>query len=158
MNRKNVETLYPLSPLQQGMLFHALYSPRAGAYVEQAVLRLEGEVSPEAMERAWQLAVDRHGALRTAFVWAGVPQPVQAVLREAKLPFAFHDWSGADDFGARMAALVEDDRRAAFNLSRAPLVRITLVRAGAADYRLVFSFHHIILDGWSLSIALSEVL
>src|ERR1044072_3380560 len=122
MNRKNVEDLYPLSPLQQGMLFHALYSPESGAYVEQIVLRLSGDVQPEAMERAGRLMVERPPALRTAFVWEGVPQPLQAVLRQATLPFTFHDWSGLteDESDARLRELLDEDRREGYGLSPPP--------------------------------------
>ena len=97
VNRKNVEDIYPLSPLQQGMLFHALYSPETGAYVEQWPLLVEGPLDVDAFHRAFQRAVDRHAALRTGFVWENVPQPLQVVLREARLPAERLDWSGAAD-------------------------------------------------------------
>src|SRR3954471_12658682 len=93
MNRKNVEDLYPLSPLQQGMLFHTLYSPGSGAYLEQLAMTLVGPVDPDAFQRAWQRVVDRHPVLRSGFVWEGVPQPLQVVLRQFELPFEYEDWS-----------------------------------------------------------------
>src|SRR5213082_3578456 len=95
MNRKNVEDLYPLSPLQQGMLFHTLYSPGTGAYLEQYGMDLLGTVSVDAFREAWQRVVDRHPVLRTGFVWEGVPQPLQVVFRQVELPFTHEDWSGA---------------------------------------------------------------
>src|SRR3569832_840165 len=111
MNRKNVEDLYPLTPLQQGMLFHALHTPEADAYAEQVTLTLEGEVRPEAFAAAWQAVVDRHPALRTGFVWEGVKQPLQVVYRQVELPVRAEDFSALPDAEreARWTALVEED-------------------------------------------------
>src|SRR5215208_339652 len=92
MNRKNVEDLYPLSPLQQGMLFHTLYSPGSGAYLEQMSMTLVGPVHAEPFRRAWQRVIDRHPVLRSGFVWEGVPQPLQVVFRQVELPFEYEDW------------------------------------------------------------------
>src|SRR5689334_13768566 len=134
MNRKNVEDLYPLTPLQQGMLFHALHSPEADAYAEQVTLTLEGEVRPEAFAAAWQAVVDRNPVLRTGFVWEGVKQPMQVVFRQVDVPVKVEDWSdlSADEREARWAALVADDRAAGWELRRAPLIRLALARMGGA--------------------------
>jgi hypothetical protein len=109
MNRKNVEDLYPLTPLQQGMLFHALHSPEADAYAEQVAFTLEGEVRPGAFAQAWQAVVDRHPALRTGFVWEGVKQPMQVVFREAAVPVRVEEWSDLPpaEREARWAALLD---------------------------------------------------
>jgi amino acid adenylation domain-containing protein len=157
MSRNDLEAVHPLSPLQQGMLFHTLHTPGAGAYAEHLVLRLRGQVQPEAMRRAWQLMVDRHAVLRTAFVWENVPQPLQAVLKRAELPFAFHDLSADSDAEAGFAALLHDDHARPFSPSRAPLLRVVLARMGEGDHRLLLSLHHGLMDGWSLSILLSEL-
>jgi amino acid adenylation domain-containing protein len=157
MSRNDLEAVHPLSPLQQGMLFHTLHSPGAGAYAEHLVLRLRGEVRPDEMRRAWQLMVDRHAVLRTAFVWENVPQPLQAVLKRAEVPFAFHDLSGNTDAEASFAAILRDDHARPFSPSRAPLLRVVLARFGDGDHRLLVSLHHGLMDGWSLSILLSEL-
>ena len=86
--RANIEDLYELSPLQQGMLFHHLREPEGGAYIEQTRFRLEGGLNVDAFVRAWQGAVDRHPALRSGFHWEGLDQPMQMVLRKAALPVA----------------------------------------------------------------------
>jgi amino acid adenylation domain-containing protein len=160
MNRKNVEDLYPLSPLQQGMLFHTLYAPEADAYAEQVVLTLAGEVRSDEFAAAWQRVIDRTPALRTGFVWEGVPKPLQVVFREAAVPFVFHDWSGVDEEerDRRFAALVADDRARPFILASAPLIRLALVRTGADEHRLLFTFHHLLIDGWSIPLVFHEVL
>ena len=97
MSRKNVEDIYPLSPLQQGMLFHALYSPETGAYVEQWPLMVEGGLDLDAHERALQRTVERHPALRTGLLWQNVPQPLQVVFREAPVESVRLDWSDRAD-------------------------------------------------------------
>ncbi len=83
----SVEALYPLSPMQQGMLFHSLHSPDAGEYFRQLSLSLTGELDAAAFQSAWRAALQRHSVLRSAFVWEGVREPVQAVLREMELPW-----------------------------------------------------------------------
>src|SRR5215213_3271851 len=93
-NRQTVEDIYPLAPLQQGMLFHSLSAPASGVYVEQVQCVLRGELNVSAFERAWQAVVARHPALRTAFVWEDLDEPMQAVRREVKLPWDWQDWRG----------------------------------------------------------------
>ncbi|HEX8907013.1 MAG TPA: condensation domain-containing protein, partial [Longimicrobiaceae bacterium] len=157
MNRKDLEAVYPLSPLQAGMLFHTLDSAAAGAYAEHLVLRMRGPLRAEEMRRAWELMVERHAVLRTAFVWENVPQPLQAVLRRAELPFSVHDWSGESDPEARLAEALRRERERAFTPSRAPLVRVLLARMAEGEHALAVLMHHGLMDGWSLSILLSEL-
>ncbi|HEX2208741.1 MAG TPA: condensation domain-containing protein, partial [Longimicrobium sp.] len=158
MNRKNVEDIYPLSPLQQGLLFHALYSPRTGAYVEQAPLLVQGELDVDAFARAFQRTVDRHTALRTGLVWENVPQPLQVVYREAALPVERRDWSGLaeDEWRAELDAFLAADRQRGFELSRAPLLRLAFMRLSGGRHLFVFTFHHAILDGWSMPLVFAD--
>ncbi|HEX6912007.1 MAG TPA: amino acid adenylation domain-containing protein, partial [Longimicrobium sp.] len=158
MDRKNVEDLYLLSPLQQGMLFHTLYAPGSGAYVEQTVLVLGGRPRAAELRRAWQRVVERHPVLRTGFVWEGVPRPLQVVFRKVDLPWREEDWSGlpAEEREARWQRLLADDRARGFDLPRAPLMRFALVRTAAEEHRLLWTSHHILTDGWSLPIVLND--
>jgi amino acid adenylation domain-containing protein len=159
VNRKNVEDIYPLSPLQQGLLFHTLYSPETGAYVEQAPMLVEGDLDVDAFARAFQRTVDRHAALRTGLVWENVPQPLQVVYREAVLPVERRDWSalGEAEWRAELDAWLAADRRHGFELTRAPLLRLAFMRLGAGRHVFVFTFHHAILDGWSTPLVFGEV-
>jgi len=158
MNRKNVEDLYPLSPLQQGMLFHTLYSPGTGAYLAQQGMNLLGSVDVDAFRAAWQRVVDRHPVLRTGVVWEGVPQPLQVVFRQVELPFIYQDWSGVDaaEREHRYHRELEDERRAGLELVKAPLMRVRLYRFGPAEWRFALTTHHLLLDGWSFPIVLAE--
>ncbi|HEU4327751.1 MAG TPA: amino acid adenylation domain-containing protein, partial [Roseiflexaceae bacterium] len=162
MNRKrqNVEALYPLSPMQQGMLFHTAYAAEEGVYVTQVVLTLEGQLVAEALKRAWQTTVERHAVLRTAFVWEHYDKPFQIVQRQVSLPWRYEDWrhldAGAQEEQQR--AFLEQDLRGGFGLKQAPLLRLTLLRLGENTHRLIWSLHHLLMDGWSLPLVLNEVL
>ncbi len=159
VSRKNVEDIYPLSPLQQGMLFHALYSPETGAYVEQWPLMVEGEFDVEAHARAVQRTVDRHTALRTGLLWENAPQPLQVVFREAPVEVQRLDWSGKSDeeWRRELAGVLADDRRRGFDLTRAPLLRTTYARLDGDRHLYVFTIHHVILDGWSAPLLWADV-
>ena len=158
--RKNIEAVYPLSNLQQGLLFHSLYAPGSGVYVEQLSCALHGRLEVELFERVWQSLADRHAVLRTAFAWDGLDEPLQVVGRRVKLPLGAEDWRGlgAAEREARLERFLEEDRRRGFELARAPLMRLSLFRTGEEAYRFVWTFHHILLDGWSLPVLLTEAL
>ncbi len=156
---KNVEDIYPLSPLQQGMLFHALYAPAGGVYLEQKICTLEGELKVTAFEQAWQRVLERHPALRTAFVWQGLEEPMQVVRQKVKLPLKQEDWRGlpAEEQRARLAAFLQADRAQGVEPSKAPLMRLALFRLSDDAYQFVWTHHHILLDGWSLPLIFKEV-
>jgi amino acid adenylation domain-containing protein len=159
VNRKNVEDIYPLSPLQQGLLFHALYSPQTGLYVEQWPMLVGGDLDVDAFAGAVQRTVDRHPALRTGLVWENVPQPLQVVYRDAPLSVERLDWSGAEEaeWRARLDAFLAEDRTRGFELARAPLLRIAFMRLQARRHLFVLTFHHTILDGWSMPLVFGDV-
>jgi amino acid adenylation domain-containing protein/non-ribosomal peptide synthase protein (TIGR01720 family) len=157
-NGRHVEDAYPLTPMQGGMLFHSLSEP--GLYLEQICLTLADVPDLPALERAWQQAVDSIPALRTAVVWEGLREPLQVVHCAATLPITVHDWSGipAAEHDAELRRLLAEDRATGLDLSSPPLMRVSLVRLGGTSVRLVWTFHHVILDGWSTFQVLSDVL
>jgi amino acid adenylation domain-containing protein len=159
MNAKGISAIYPLSPLQQGMLFQTIYAPEAGAYVEQFVCTLRGELDEESLRLAWQQTVDRHDVLRTAFVWEEVDEPLQVVGERAALVWEREDWRGLTQHAQRerLETLLDADRRRGFDLTRAPLMRLTLIDANAGESYFVWSHHHLLLDGWSVSLLMREV-
>src|SRR5215208_686869 len=89
---QDLEDIYELSPMQQGMLFHNLLAPESGLYCQQLRGTLESELDVAAFKRAWQQVVARHGALRTSFHWDAVEKPLQVVRRHARLPWRQEDW------------------------------------------------------------------
>jgi amino acid adenylation domain-containing protein len=159
MSKKNIEDIYPLSPMQQGMLFHALSAPESGIYVEHLICTLCGELHVPGFERAWQEVVTRHAILRTLFIWEGIDKPLQVVRRSVNLSIEQHDWRSLSKLEQeeRLEALLDEDKRRGFNLSEAPLMRLSLMRVADDSHKFFWSHHHLILDGWSLPLVLREV-
>ncbi|HEX2271488.1 MAG TPA: amino acid adenylation domain-containing protein, partial [Pyrinomonadaceae bacterium] len=159
MNLKEIEDFYPLSPLQEGMLFHSLYAPEVGAYINTFSNGLQGDLNVSAFQHAWQNVVNRHQALRSIFVKDGLKQPLQFVYRQVTLPWEVHDWreSSPSDRQHQLDAFLLADRARGFDLSKPPLMRFALLRMGDDLWHFVWTFHHILLDGWCLSLLLREV-
>ena len=155
-----VEDVYPLSPLQEVFLTHALSAPGSGAGFEQASFLLAGPLDDAAFAAAWRRVVERHGVLRTAFVADGIERPLQVVRRRAELPIAMLDWREvpAAEHPQRLQALLAADRQRGFDCTAAPLLRVALVRTAALSHVCVVSHHHLILDGWCQPLMLGEVL
>lgn len=158
MELNHLSASYPLSPLQQGILFHHLYAPQSGVYIE-LVIRLHENLNVPAFERAWQAIVERHTVLRTSFEWVGLDQPRQKVHKRVNLLLAQQDWRGLTVQAQedRLAFYLQTDRQRGFELTEAPLMRLALFRLGDTDYQCVWTFHHILLDGRSLPVILSEL-
>ncbi|BCL77705.1 hypothetical protein ccbrp13_01700 [Ktedonobacteria bacterium brp13] len=158
--RRDIEDIYPLSPMQQGMLFHSLYDPALDVYFCQGSWNLLGPLQRTAFEAAWQQVVACHPILRTAFAWIHLDQPMQLVSQEARVPFTYLDWRElpVEEQEARVAAFMEEDQKRGFELSVAPLMRLTLIQLKPDSYRFIWSFHHLLLDGWSISLLLRDVL
>ncbi|WP_339461090.1 condensation domain-containing protein [Nodularia spumigena] len=91
-SNKNIEAIYPLSPMQQGMLFHSLYNPESKAYLSQISISLKGNLDILAFEQAWRKVIERHPALRTVFVWKNRKQPLQVVQKQVNVPWVNLDW------------------------------------------------------------------
>ncbi len=155
----NIESMYPLSPMQQGMLFHTLLAPESGVYLNQRVCSLTGRLQEAALQAAWQQVVERHEPLRTLFVWKGQGKPLQVVRRRVALPWQALDWRGlsADEQTPKLEEFLQADRRRGFDFSQVPLMRLTLIRMEDNRYELVWSQHHLLMDGWSGYLVLKEV-
>ena len=160
MKAENLEDLYRLSPLQQGILFHTLYSPKSGVYIEQSVFTAHGDFHISAYERAWQTVIDRHPILRTSFFWEGLDNALQVVQQAVKMPITQYDWRGlsSSEQQDRMEAFLKEDQSRGFELSNAPLMRIALILQSNDTYQIVWSRHHLLLDRWSRSLVLQELL
>ncbi len=152
--RDNIEAVYPLTPLQLGMLFHTICRPELNLYFEQISGEIVGALHLDAFEAAWQHVTDRHDVLRTAFAWVDLEEPLQVVGRRVRFPFEVHDGTGA---AASFRDFLDGDKRRGFQLTKAPLMRIQLLRTSPTLHRFVWSHHHLILDGWSWPVLLREV-
>lgn len=153
-----IQDAYPLAPGQGGMLFHAISAAAPGQYVIQILLELTGHPDPTREAAAWQALVDRHDALRTAFVWQGQKRPLQVVGRRARLRLSRSDLSDLSPEAqtAQFTEWLAADRARGFDVARAPLMRVEQVDLGAAGQRRVVTFHHLALDGWSIPILLRD--
>ncbi|MEW5696384.1 amino acid adenylation domain-containing protein [Pseudomonas synxantha] len=152
------EDLYPLSPMQQGMLFHSLYEQDAGDYINQMRVNVQG-LDVARFRAAWQATVDAQDILRTGFIWPGDwPQAQQMVHRQVQLPFSVLDWRNHEAVPATLDALAQAQSQQPFDLARPPLLRLVLVQLTDSDWHLIYTHHHILMDGWSNSQLLGEVL
>ncbi|MGQ0524433.1 MAG: amino acid adenylation domain-containing protein [Betaproteobacteria bacterium] len=154
-----VTEAYELSPLQAGMLFHAVDGRIPGVDIEQIVIVLREPLDDRRFERAWRRVVERHAILRTRFRWSGASHPFQEVLDRVSLPVRRRDWTGltAAQCTDRFHDLLTEDRLEGFDLDSAPLLRLTLVRVAEAEHWVLWTFHHALLDGRSFALVLHEV-
>lgn len=154
----DIEDLYELSPMQKGILFESLATSEREAYFIQLCYRLSGEMQPEILERAISRIVARHPVLRTSFHWQEIDNPLQVVHRQVTTPFDYIDirQEAAKERQEHFRALLNEDRRRGFRLDSPPLMRFMLVQIDHDDWRLVWSYHHILLEGWSAAILFDE--
>jgi NRPS condensation-like uncharacterized protein/aryl carrier-like protein len=157
--RHPVEAAYPLSPLQYGMLFHSVADRQHDPYLRQDRYVLEGVLDTEALAGAWRAAAAAHPVLRTGVLWQGLDSPLQVVARAATIEMGVEDLRGGE--GVRRTTRVDElaarDLSLGFDLARPPLVRVTLARVDDAEHAMLVTFHHIVLDGWSLPIVVGDV-
>ncbi|MFE2164046.1 non-ribosomal peptide synthase/polyketide synthase [Streptomyces sp. NPDC059447] len=161
MTQVRIEDVWPLSPLQEGLLFHAQYDEQArDVYVEQRVTDLAAPLDTEVLRASWEALLGRHASLRASFQQpAGMQQVVQVVLQGVALPWREVDLSGlpvaeAETEAARLIA-AEHERR--FDPAVPPLLRLLLLRLDESRYQLVLTMHHILMDGWSLPVLFGEL-
>ncbi|MXQ65542.1 non-ribosomal peptide synthase/polyketide synthase, partial [Actinomadura rayongensis] len=157
----NVADVWPLSPLQEGLLFHALYDEDAlDLYAGQHLLDLVGPLDAAVLRASGQALIDRHASLRAGFRQTSrLDRPLQIVARTAELPWRDEDLSGlsAAAEAAEVDRLLADEHARRFDLAAPPLLRLLLIRFGPERHRLVITNHHLVMDGWSLSILLNEL-
>ncbi|MFJ9381828.1 amino acid adenylation domain-containing protein, partial [Streptomyces sp. NPDC101455] len=155
-----IEDIYPLTALQQGMLFHTRLSADPGMYWVQNGMLLEGELDLEALRRACELVFARHEVLRTTVVWDGVPEPLAMVSRSVPLPLRDLDLAHLAEEAQQQAIgdHLSDDWARGADFSAPTLVRLALIRLADDRHQLIWSYHHLLLDGWSLPIVMGEML
>ncbi|HET9118003.1 MAG TPA: condensation domain-containing protein, partial [Pseudonocardiaceae bacterium] len=158
-NGRAIDDIYPLTPMQAGMVFHGLLDTGAGAYFNQVQLRLSGVSDPRALGAAWQQVVDRTPILRSGVHWEGVDEPLQVVRRAVTVPVRYHDWTrwSQPQWRTELESLMERDRAQGMDLVEAPLMRLEIGILPADEVLMLWSFHHVLLDGWSTALVFSEV-
>ncbi|HYP62846.1 MAG TPA: condensation domain-containing protein, partial [Acidocella sp.] len=156
-----LEDVLPISPLQEGLLFHALYDAQAAdVYTVQLVLALEGPLDRAALQTAVEALVERHASLRAGFAHAKLSRPVQIIVASVRPPWRDFDLSllEAAHREQRLAHVLAEDRAERFEVSSPPLLRVSLIRLREGEHRLVLTFHHLLMDGWSTPVLVQELL
>lgn len=155
---ENIESIYPLAPMQKGLLISSLStSAELSLYFQQLTWTIRAELEASRFRQAWERVVQRHPVLRTFFVWEGRDEPLQCVCARVQIPWQDHDWRySVEPRGDRLASYLAADRACSFALNQAPILRFHLLRLEENVFQFVWSFHHILFDGWSLSRLISE--
>ena len=155
---KNVADIYPLTPTQTGILYHVLRSPQDDVYIQQISCTLQGPLDVEQFKRAWHKVVDHHPALRSIFLWEGVDEPLQVVRQAVTIPWDILDLRDCprEEQQGRLASLTKDYRSRGFDLSKAPILRMVLVRLAEDRFHFLWNFHHLLTDGWSTHLVFHE--
>ncbi len=153
-----MEDLYPLSPMQLGMLYYSLRDQHGGYYVQQNRFRLE-TTDVAAAERAWIAAVNRHPVMRTTIAWEQLDTPAQVVERGIPAAVQHLDWRGhsQQEVDRLLADLLEADRADGFDLGSGPLWRLSFIRLGEKTFEVVWTYHHLLLDGWSIGLLINDI-
>ncbi|WP_377454535.1 condensation domain-containing protein [Rhodococcoides fascians] len=154
-----VADIFPLTPAQAGMLVSILREVEPGLYVVQMRFALSRRVDIARLTAAWDALVARHEMLRTAIVWDKISSPVNVVLVDAAMPVTHVDLKcrTEDDRSTAVTEFLTRDRRRSFDLQQAPLSRITLLDCGDDEQEMVWTHHHLILDGWSTALIMAEL-
>lgn len=157
---KNVADIYPLTAAQAGILYQVLRDDDPELYFEQYRADLRGDITAEQLHAAWTTLIERHPALRTIIVWKGLDEPRQVVREHVELDFVAHDFRSDTAAGAQDAIdeLAAAGRRAGIALTSAPLMTVRVVHLDADRWHLIWNFHHIVVDGWSVGIVVDELL
>lgn len=155
----DIEDVYTLAPLQEGMLFHSLLDPSSDSYFGQMAYQLRGRLDISAVERSLNAVIARHPSLRTIFLHHGYEQPIQIALREGFADFEYRDIR--EECKAQPLSLVMDeylkrDRADKFSLDKGPLMRLSVFQVNDEQYEFIWSHHHILMDGWCLGIIIKE--
>lgn len=163
MKKSQIQDIYTLTPLQKGMLFHSLdgnFAKNSTAFICQESFRIKGNIQIEVLKESSELISHRYDVIRTAFIYENLEQPLQVVLKDRKIDFSFEDISNLSGLEkeSHIVKRKNEDRERIFDLVKSSLVRITVIKFSDEIFELIWSCHHIILDGWSFSLLQKEFL
>jgi amino acid adenylation domain-containing protein/FkbH-like protein len=153
-----VQNIYALTPLQEGMLFHSLNREEAlTPYFEEMDFNINGEFDIELFTQSWNKIIERHDVFRTIFIHKNTTSPKQVVLKKWKIDLSFEDITLNEETDEYIEKFIIENRQLYFDLSKKPPVRVKVFKLTNNSYRIIFAFHHIIMDGWSGGIVFSEL-
>ncbi|WP_260984879.1 condensation domain-containing protein, partial [Paenibacillus xylanexedens] len=151
-------SIYPLSPMQEGMLFQSLMDPQSSAYFEQMSFKIQGTLDEFNLKKSLTLLMERYDIFRTVFVYEALERPLQIVLKKRNPSIVFKDFTGVpeDKIKCKVEQFKQSDREQGFNLTNDALLRVAVLKTGQSQYEIVWSHHHILIDGWCMRIVLKE--
>ena len=156
----NIQDIYTLTPMQEGMMYHAMLETTSAAYFEQRFYRLHGELDVDTVKKSLNELFKRYDILRTAFINQEADRPVQVVLKQREAGFGYEDMrplvAEGQDKEELIETLKQKDRQQLFDLGKDPLMRATIIQAADDEYELLWSHHHILTDGWCTEILVME--
>ncbi|MDO8991575.1 MAG: amino acid adenylation domain-containing protein [Daejeonella sp.] len=159
--RYDFANIYPLAPMHSGMLFHSVYhGKQSNAYFVQMSLLLEGSLNATALLNSWNATLNNHDALKTSFIWQNIANPLQVVFNDVVIPWQYSDISHLTDeelVSESILKLQQEHEDEGFAFGQAPLMRLHLVKKSDRVHELIWSYHHLVMDGWSMPIVLKEV-
>ncbi|MBJ6369616.1 non-ribosomal peptide synthetase [Snuella sedimenti] len=159
-NANTITDVYELSPMQEGMLFHGLYDDDSFSYINQIVIGFPESLNLEALEKVFNNVLKSYSILRSGFFYQNISTPIQTVYNRVVMPIKMVDYTklSEEETVLTVAKFIEEDQKTKFNFNRPPLMRITLLHLPDKSYKMVWTYHHIILDGWSMSILMNDLL
>lgn len=159
MNKKYKHETYPLSPLQEGMLFHSLARIGTGVDIEQIICAIHEHLDIEVFQCAWNRVVERHAVLRSQFDWKETDEPRQVVIPRISFKGEYFDWKhlSTREQEERLETYIQKDRAHGFDLGQVPLMRLAIFELGKEEYKFIWTFHHILLDGRAFPLIFEEV-
>ncbi len=157
---KNIKDILPLTPMQQGMLFHSLLNPETEVYTEQLTCKIKGKLNVEAFKKAWSNVYNNNDALKASFLWEDLDEPLQVIYKEVNPHFEVFDWSkkNDDELKNKIEELTISERKEGFKLNKAPLTKFKLIYINDNEYYFIWSYHHLLFDGWSTPIVFKSFL
>ena len=159
MAKRDIDDIYPLTPLQEGMLFHSLYSPAGGDYLRHMCLRVQSEVDLGLLEQSFSIVVNRHPALRSSVEWRGLERPLQLVHSHVTIPVEHRTWQERDATAAARwrDTMLAEERHRGLDMASPPLMRLTFLTGPDGEREVLWTFHHLLFDGWSWPLLLGEL-
>ncbi|MCK4258972.1 MAG: amino acid adenylation domain-containing protein, partial [Halanaerobiales bacterium] len=158
--KQPIKMVYPLTPMQEGILFHSLFNSESNAYFEQMIIFAEGKVDHKLFEKAFNLLIERYDILRTIFLHEKIAKPRQVVLNKRTTRITFKDFTNLEGDAKELAIkeFKENDWKKKFKLSKDLLMRIAILQLAEEKYEIIWSYHHILMDGWCMGIIMNDFL
>ncbi|WP_272037596.1 non-ribosomal peptide synthetase [Paenibacillus sp. JJ-100] len=158
-DKLTIAGVYNLTPMQEGMLFHSYLNPASGAYFEQFSCTVSGKLDALILEKSFNILIDKYDVLRVNFIHENTKSPKQVVFKKRFMPVFYKDLSSFDvaEQEQHIRSYIQDDQKKGFDLTKDVLLRAAVLQTGDLSYKLIWSYHHIILDGWCLKTIVQEL-